>query len=171
MSSATWAEVPGGKDLASIVLKLETTAYIWVFFFHIRQSCFHQCARFPQDWLEDLLKIPLGVLSNGPKFLGYSERERKPSVVGRRVPGLKTSQGDVVRPGLSISTTRYLRILWSDIHKWPLPFTSCFTWWLVKNVSLPLERVLKSLLSASIAARLWRQGGQPWVVVSSLLVK
>ena len=27
MSSANWAEVPGGKDLASVVSKLETTAY------------------------------------------------------------------------------------------------------------------------------------------------
>ena len=27
MSSANWAEVPGGKDLASMVSKLETTAY------------------------------------------------------------------------------------------------------------------------------------------------
>ena len=27
MSSANWAEVPGGKSLASMVSKLETTAY------------------------------------------------------------------------------------------------------------------------------------------------
>ena len=27
MSSANWAEVPGGKGLASVVSKLETTAY------------------------------------------------------------------------------------------------------------------------------------------------
>ena len=27
MSSANWAEVPGGKDLDSVVSKLETTAY------------------------------------------------------------------------------------------------------------------------------------------------
>ena len=27
MSSANWAEVPGGKDLASMVSKLETIAY------------------------------------------------------------------------------------------------------------------------------------------------
>ena len=33
------------------------------------------------------------------------------SDVGRKVAGLRTSQGDVVRPGLSISTTLYLRIL------------------------------------------------------------
>ena len=83
MSSANWAEVPGGRGLASVVTKLETTAYlhilhIWLFFFHPRQSCFYQCTRFPQDWSEDLLKIPLEVLSNGPKFLPKSERGQSP---------------------------------------------------------------------------------------------
>ena len=71
---------------------------------------------------------------------------REPSGVGKWVAGLRTSQGDVVRPGLSISTTWYLRIHWSDVHKWPLRFRSCFTWWLIKIVC-PQERVLKHLLS------------------------
>ena len=31
MSSANWAEVPGGKGLASMVSKLETTAYLALF--------------------------------------------------------------------------------------------------------------------------------------------
>ena len=81
MSSANWAEVPGGRGLASMVSKLEITAYPAGFFFffpHPRQSCFHQCTRFPQDWLEDLLTIPLGVLSSGPRFLDKSEREESP---------------------------------------------------------------------------------------------
>ena len=77
MSSANWAEVPGGKGLASMVSKLETTAYP-AFFFHLRQSCFHQRTKFPQNWSEDLLTTPLGVLSNGPKFLGKSERGASP---------------------------------------------------------------------------------------------
>ena len=34
----------------------------------------------------------------------------------------------------------------SDIYKWPLPFRSCFNWWLVKIVC-PQRRVLKHLLS------------------------
>ena len=34
----------------------------------------------------------------------------------------------------------------SDIYKWPLPFRSCFTWWLVKIVC-PQRRVSKHLLS------------------------
>ena len=32
MSSANWAEVPGGKGLASVVLKLEATAYLALLF-------------------------------------------------------------------------------------------------------------------------------------------
>ena len=32
MSSANWAEVPGGKGLASMVSKLETTAYLALLF-------------------------------------------------------------------------------------------------------------------------------------------
>ena len=42
-----------------------------LFFFHPRQSCFHQCTRFPQGWSEDLLTILLGVLSSGPRFLNW----------------------------------------------------------------------------------------------------
>ena len=32
ISSANWAEVPGGRDLASMVSKLETTAYLTLLF-------------------------------------------------------------------------------------------------------------------------------------------
>ena len=32
MSSANWSEVPGGKGLASVVSKLETTAYLALLF-------------------------------------------------------------------------------------------------------------------------------------------
>ena len=76
VSSGNWAEVPGGRGLASMVSKSETTAYLA--FFHLRQSCFHQCTRLPQDWSEDLLTIPLGVLSSGPRFLDKSERGESP---------------------------------------------------------------------------------------------
>ena len=49
MSLANWAEVSGGKGLASMVSELETTAYPSFTFFHPRYSCFHQCIRFHQD--------------------------------------------------------------------------------------------------------------------------
>ena len=68
MSSANWDEVPGGKGLASMVSRLETTAVVSSF------SIQDSATRFPQDWSEDLLKIPLRVLSSGIRFLGKSER-------------------------------------------------------------------------------------------------
>ena len=37
MSSANWDEVPGGKDLASVVSKLETTAYLALLFPSMRK--------------------------------------------------------------------------------------------------------------------------------------
>ena len=141
MSSANWAEVPGGRGLASMVSKLETTAY--------------PALLFPSKTklLPSVYQISSGLVrgsSDNPSrdFVQWSKvsrqewKGREPSRIGRRVAGLRTSQGDIVRPGFSISTTWYLRILWSDIHKWPLPFRSCFTWWLVKIVC-PQERVLK----------------------------
>ena len=135
LSSANWAEVPCGKSLASMGSQHLRLLYTQLFFLHSWQSCFHQCTRLPQDWSEDLFTIPLGVLSSSPKFLGKSE--------GGQL-GKNLTRG--YKPGFSISTTWYLRILWSDIHKWPLPFRGCFTWWLVKIVC-PQERVLKHLLS------------------------
>ena len=36
------------------------------------------CTRFPQDWSEDLLTIPRGVLSSGPRFLDRSETGESP---------------------------------------------------------------------------------------------
>ena len=145
MSSANWVEVPGGRGLASMVSKLETTAY--------------PALLFPSKTklLPSVYQISSGFSrgsSNNPSrsFVQWSKvsrqewKGREPSGVGRRVSGLRTSQGYIVRPGFSISTTWYLRILWSDIHKWPLPFRSCFTWWLAKIV-YSQKRVSKHLLS------------------------
>ena len=66
MSSANWAEVPGGRGLASTVSKLETTAYPALLF-----PSKTKLLPFPQDRSEDLLTIPLGVLSSGPRFLNW----------------------------------------------------------------------------------------------------
>ena len=158
MSSANWAEVPGGKGLASMVSKLETTAY--------------PALLFPSKTklLPSVYQISSGLArgsSDNPSrgFVQWSKvsrqewKGREPSGVGRRVSGLRTSQGHIMRPGFSISTTWYLRILWSDIHKWPLPFRSCFTWWLVKTVSLPSKESFKaSCIRTAIAVRFRRQG-------------
>ena len=145
VSSANWAEVPGGKGLASMVSKLETIAYPALLFPSERKL------------LPLVYQISSGLVrgSSDNPYLGFVQwskvyrqewKGRESSGVGRRVVGLRTSQGDIVRPGFSISTTWYLWILWSDIHKWPLPFRSRFTWSLVKIVC-PQKRVLKHLLS------------------------
>ena len=76
MSTANWAEVPGGKCLASVVSKLETTAYLALLF--PSKTKLLPCTRFPQDWSEDLLTILHGVLSSGPGFLGKSDRGESP---------------------------------------------------------------------------------------------
>ena len=117
MSSANWAEVPGGRGLASLVSKLETTAY--------PDLPFPSKAKL----LSSVYQISSGLVkgsSDNPSwgFLQWSKvsrqvwKGREPSGVDRRVAGLRTSQGDIVRPGFSISINWYLRIFWSDIHKW-----------------------------------------------------
>ena len=72
MSSANWAEVPGGRGLASMISKLETTAYPALLFpskTKLLPSVYQT-----SSGSEDLLAIPLMVLSSGPRFLGKSER-------------------------------------------------------------------------------------------------
>ena len=138
MRSANWAEVPDAKGLAS-------TAYLALLF------------PSKTKLLPSVYQISSGLVrrsSDNPSrsFVQWSKvsmqewKGREPLGVGRRVAGLKTSQEDIVRPGFSISMTWYLRSLWSDIHKWPFPFRSCFTWCLVKRVFLQ-RRVLKHFLS------------------------
>ena len=157
MSSANWVEVPGGRGLASMISNLETTAY--------------PALLFPSKTklLPSVYCISSGLVrgSDHPSqgFVQWSKvsrqewKGREPSGVDRRVTGLRTSEGDIVRPGFSISTTWYLRILWSDIHKRPLSFRNCFTWWLVKIVSLLPKESLKTFsIRTSIAASFGRQG-------------
>ena len=114
MSSANWAEVPGGKGLDSMVPKLETTAYLGLLFPS-------KAKQFPSVY-----QISSGLVrgsSENPSqgFVQWSNisrqewKGREPLGVGRRVAGLRSSQRDTVMPGFSTSTTWYLRILWSDI--------------------------------------------------------
>ena len=158
MSSGNWAEVPGGKGLASMVSKLEITTY--------------PALLFPSKTkpLPSVYQISSGLVrgsSDNPSqgFVQWSkvsrqEWKRRESLgVGRRVAGLRTSQGDIVRPGFPISITWYLRILWSDIHKWPLPFRSYSTSWLINLVTLlSKESFEASSIRIAIAARYQRQG-------------
>ena len=73
MSSANLVEEPGGKGLASMVSKLEITAYP-ALLFPSKIKLFPSVYQISSGWSEDLPTIPLGVLSSGPRFLGKSER-------------------------------------------------------------------------------------------------
>ena len=77
MSSGDWAEVPGGRGLASMISKLETTAYP-ALLFPSKIKLFPSVYQISSGWSEDLLTIPLGVLSSGPRFLDKSERGETP---------------------------------------------------------------------------------------------
>ena len=168
----------GGRGLASMVSKLETTAYMALLFPSKTkllpsveadgssfQICFQICFQISSGLVRGSSNIPSWGFGQWSKVSRQEWKAKEPSGVGRRVAELRTSQGDIVRPGFSINTTWYLRILWSDIHKWPLPFRSCFTWWLVKMVNLPPKDNFKaSSIKIAIAARFKRQGSQPWVV-------
>ena len=155
MSSANWAEVPGGKRFRLCGLKFETTAYPALLF---------PCKK---KLLPSVYQISPGLVrgsSDNPSqgFVQWSKvsrqewKGREPSGVDRRVVGLRTSQGDKVRPGFSISITWYLRILWSDIHKWPLPFRSFFHLVAGKNSLPPKESLKASSFRTVIAARCQR---------------
>ena len=145
MSSANWTEVPGGRGLASMVSKLETTSYP-ALLFPSKTKLLPSVYQISSGLVRGSCDNPSRGFIQWSKVSRQVWKVREPSGVGRRVAGLRTSQGDIVRPGFSISITWYLRSLWSDIHKWPLPFRSCFTWWLVKIVCLH-ERVLRNPLS------------------------
>ena len=161
MSSASWAEVPGGKGLASMVSKLETTAY--------------PALLFPSktELLPSVYQISSGLVRGSPDnpFQGFVQwskvsrqewNRREPwggRWVDRRIAGLRTnltrgySQAWIFHQHYFISED-----LWSDIHKWPLPFRSCFTQWLVKIVSLPPTESFKaSSIRTTIAAGFQRQ--------------
>ena len=112
MSSANRAEVPDGKGLASIVSNLGTSAYLALLF------------PFKTKLLSSVYQISSGLFrgsSDNPSwdFVQWSKvsrqewKGREPSGVESRLTQLRTSQGDIVRPGFSISTTWYLRI-WID---------------------------------------------------------
>ena len=170
MSSANWAEVPGGRGLTCMVSKLETTAYLALL--PSKTKLLPSGSQISSGLVRGSSDNPSQGFVQWSKVSRQEWKGRDPSGVGRRVSGLRTLQGDIVRPGFSISTTWYLRILWSDIYKWPLPFRSYFTWWLVKIIILPPKESFKaSSIMIVIASRFQRQGGQPQAVGLSLLDK
>ena len=101
MSLANWAEVPGSKGLDAMVSKLETIAY--------------PALLFPSKTklLPSVFQISSGLVrgsSDNPSWgfvQGFQTRLKGERALGGReeVAGLRTSQGDLVRPGFSISIT------------------------------------------------------------------
>ena len=77
MSSANWAEVPGGRGLDSMISKLETTAYP-ALLFPSKTELLLSVYQISSGLSEDLLTIPLRVLSSGPRFLNKSEKGESP---------------------------------------------------------------------------------------------
>ena len=103
MISANWAEVPGGKGLASMVSKLEATAY---------PSLYPSKTKLPPSMYQISSGLVIGSSDNPsqgfvhwPKVSWQQQKGREPLDVGRRVVGLRTSEGDIVKSGFSISTT------------------------------------------------------------------
>ena len=77
MSSANWAEVPGGKGLAFMVSKLETTAYP-ALLFASKTKLLPSVYQIASGLVRGSSDNPSGVLYSDPRFLGKSEREESP---------------------------------------------------------------------------------------------
>ena len=77
MSSAYWAEVPGGKGLASMVSILETTAYP-VPLFLSKIKLLPSVYQISSGLVRGSYDNPSWVLSSIPRFLGKSERGESP---------------------------------------------------------------------------------------------
>ena len=141
-----------------MVSKLETTAYL-ALLFSSKTKLFPSVYQISSGLVRGSSDNPSRQFVQWSKVSKQEWKGRVPSGAGRRVAELRISQGDIVRPGFSINMAWYLRVLWLDIHKWPLPFRSYFTWWLVKIVSLPPKESFRiSSIRIAIAARFWRQG-------------
>ena len=77
MSSANWTEVSGGKGLASMVSKLETTAYP-ALLFPSKTKLLPSVYQISSGLARGSSDNPLWILSNDPKFLGKNERVESP---------------------------------------------------------------------------------------------
>ena len=155
LKSGLWAQLIGLKYLvASIISNLETTAYP-ALLFPSKTKLLPSVYQISSGLVRGSSENPSQSFVQWSKVSRQEWKGREPLGINRKVPGLRTSQGDIVRPGFSISTTWYLRILWSDIYKWPPPFRSCFTWWLTKIVSLSPRQSFKA--SSIRTARFQRQ--------------
>ena len=77
MSSTNWTEVPGGRGLASMVSKLETTAYL-ALLFSSKTKLLPSVYQISSGLARGSSDNPSQVLSSGPRFLGKNERKEGP---------------------------------------------------------------------------------------------
>ena len=77
MSSANWAEVPGGRGLASMVSKLETAAYP-ALLFPSKTKLLPSVYQISSGLVRGSSDNTLRVLSSGPRFLDKSEMGESP---------------------------------------------------------------------------------------------
>ena len=77
MSSANWAEVPGGRGLASMIAKLETAAYP-ALLYPSKTKLLPSVYQISSGLVRGSSDNPSWVLSSGPRFLDKSERGESP---------------------------------------------------------------------------------------------
>ena len=94
MSSANWAEVSGGRGLASIVSKLETTEYL-ALLFPSRTKLLPSVYQISSGLVRGSSDNPSWDFVQWSKFSRQEFKGREPLEVGRRVAGLRTSQVDI----------------------------------------------------------------------------
>ena len=93
-----------GKGLASMVSKFETTAYPALLFLS-KTKLLPSVYQVSSGLVRGSYENPSLGFVLWSKVSRQELKGREPSGVGRRVAGLRTSQGDIVRPGFSIGTT------------------------------------------------------------------
>ena len=147
-NSANWIEVPGDKGLASMVSKLETTAYL-AFLFPSKTKLLTSVYQISSGFVRGSSDNLSQSFVQWSKVSRQEWKGREPFGVGRRLAGLKTSQGDVVKPGLSISTTWYLKMA--------SPIQELFHLVVDKNSLPPGESFKASSVRTAIAARFQKQ--------------
>ena len=77
MRSANWAELPGGKGLASVVSKLKTTAYL-ALFFTSKPKLLPSVYQISSGFFRGYSDNPSQGLAQWSKFLGKSDRGESP---------------------------------------------------------------------------------------------
>ena len=97
MSSANWAGVPGGKGLAFVVSKLETTAFP-AFLFLSERKLLPSVYQISSRLIRGSSDNPSRGFVKWYKVSRQEWKGREALGVGRRVAGLRTSQEDIVKP-------------------------------------------------------------------------